>query len=143
MKATVPVYLGCHVHQLGQPQILALLVFEELQQATWGEEPRKSAERPYRHPSSRPALSPLAPPLSRTHLLLPALSFRATRTQDPARYLNPSQTSPRPTDTLTHLFSSLTTSPARHPPHRRCLRSPALLWALKPVLKVSRSNSGH
>jgi hypothetical protein len=37
MKAAGPVYLGCHVHQLGQSQVLALVVLEELQQATWGE----------------------------------------------------------------------------------------------------------
>lgn len=59
MKLAVPVYLGCHVHQLGQLQILALLVLEELQQATWGEEPRKSAARPY--PQLQPSLLSLSP----------------------------------------------------------------------------------
>lgn len=92
MKVAVPVYLGCHVHQLGQLQILALLVLEELQQATWEEGPRKSAARPY--PQLQPSLLSLSPvpiqnpsPIAWPHPLFPALSFTSTPTQDPTKCL--------------------------------------------------------
>lgn len=124
-----PVYLGCHVHQMRQPQILALPVLEKLQQATWGEELRNQQQDPL--PSTRPAFSHVAPPhpgpISRSLASPPALGLH-TLDPPPLRTL-PGASAPHRsppglilTDTYSvHNFSSSIpashqTRPAQTPP---------------------------